>query len=328
MLVLRRSLLSGAFALLALLIGSGSLPGSVALAAPIDGCNSAQITAAFGDFGRTGRLPPDISEWLSDARAQYVAPYKAFDNVYFVGICWVSSWIIRTGDGAVLIDTLHEPHVDQLIANIKATGVDLADIRFVLMTHGHFDHVGGAFKLKALLPHARFVMTQVGWEEAAQSARQSEGSPRPWKMIAPDMVAKDGDVIRLGEETFGVLETPGHTYGTASYTYDVREGNRTWHAITVGGQGLNAIRDSKQVEAYIASIERIDALAKRPNDPITVHLTTHPSSNRLTEAKDELANRVPPAPHPLVDPAGFERQLEGLRHDAEQRLTLERNAGR
>ena len=122
----------------------------------------------------------------------------------------------------MLIDTLHEPHVDQLIANIKKVGVDLADIKYVLMMHGHFDHVGGAYKLKLLLANAKFVMTQTGWDEAQKSARRSEATPRASKMIAPEIVAKDGDVIRFGDAAFAVYEMPGHTYGTASYAYDVR----------------------------------------------------------------------------------------------------------
>jgi metallo-beta-lactamase class B len=215
------------------LLWSGSAP-----AEPIAGCPSETILSQFEDFGRSGKMPPELGRWLSDPKAQYIEPYKAFDNAYFVGVCWVSAWIVSTKEGTVLIDTLHEPHVDQLIANIKKVGVDLADIKYVLMTHGHFDHVGGAYKLKPLLANAKFVMTQTGWDEAQESARQSEATPRAWKMIAPDIVAKDGDVIRLGDAAFAVYETPGHTYGTASYAYDVRDGARSYRAVTVGRPGI------------------------------------------------------------------------------------------
>lgn len=297
-------------------------------AQPIEGCSSKDINAAFADFGRTGKLPPEVGRWVSDPKAQYIEPYKAFDNVYFVGICWVSAWIVKTSDGAVLIDTLHEPHVDQLIANIAKVGVKPEDIKYVLMTHGHFDHVGGAYKLKPLLTNAKFAMTQTGWDEAIASSTESESTPRAWKMIPRDMVVKDGEKIRLGEETFGVLATPGHTFGTASYTYDVRDGAKTYHAITIGGLGLNAIKNAKQVEAYIASVDRIEHLVMRPTDPITVHLTTHPFSNGLTEAKERLATRKPGDPHPLVNPEGLLNQLTELRLAAVDRLAVEEKAGR
>ena len=273
-------------------------------------------------------MPPDLGRWLNDPQAQYIEPWKAFDNVYFVGVCWVSAWAIQTRDGVVLIDTLHEPHTDQLIANLRKVGINLADIKYVLMTHGHFDHVGGVSKLKPLLTNAKLVMTQTGWNEAMESARASESTPRPWSMIPPDVVVKDGDVIDLGGNSFKVLETPGHTLGTASYTYDVKDGASLYRAITIGGLGLNAVRDSKQVEDYIASIDRITQLERQPNQPVTVHLPTHPFSNGLMEARDRLAARKPGELNPLVDPDGFLKQLASLRRGAEQRLDVERKAGR
>jgi metallo-beta-lactamase class B len=290
-------------------------------------CDSTKITAAFEGFLRTGKMPPALGQWLVDPKAQTVEPYRAFDNVYYVGVCWVSAWLITTSDGAVLIDTLHDPFGDLLIANIRKVGVDPASIKYVLMTHGHFDHVGGAYKVKSLT-NARFAMTEKGWAEAMTSAQASQGTPRRWTMIAKDLVVKDGDVITVGDTTFGVYETPGHTFGTASYSFHVRDGADSYHAFTVGGLGLNAIQSSQQVEAYIASVTRIAELVRQPTDPITVHLTTHPSSNGLTEAAQRLKSRRPGEPHPLVDPAGFTSQLEMLRRDAQERLVIEKNAGR
>jgi|SRR5581483_8951469 len=302
--------------------------GTAALAQPFEGCPSKEILAQFEEFGRTKKMPPELGAWLNNPKAQYIEPWKAFDNVYYVGVCWVSSWAIRTSDGVVLIDTLHEPHVDQLIANLRKVGVDLADIKYVLMTHGHFDHVGGAAKLKPLLPNAKFVMTKIGWSEAIAGAKQSEGTPHPWSMIDQDVVVRDGDVIRLGDNTFGVLETPGHTQGTASYTYDVKDGTKAYRAITVGGLGLNAIENSKQVEGYIASLDKIKKLVEQPVNPVMVHLTTHPFSNGLTELREKVISRAPNELNPLVDPQGLLDQLAHLRKGAEERLEIERKAGR
>lgn len=306
----------------------GAALASSATAQPFEGCPSKEILARFEEFGRTGKMPPDMGAWLGNPKAQYIEPWKAFDNVYYVGVCWVSSWAVRTSDGVVLIDTLHEPHVDQLIANLRKVGVDLSEIKYVLMTHGHFDHVGGAAKLKPLFPNAKFVMTQTGWNEAIDGAKKSQTTPRPWSMIAQDLVAKDGDTIRLGDNSFGVLETPGHTHGTASYTYDVKDGANSYRAITVGGLGLNAIENSKQVEEFIASIDKIAELVKRPTNPVTVHLTTHPFSNGLTELREKVAARKSGETNPLVDPKGLLEQLTYLRQGAEERLDIERKAGR
>ena len=105
------------------------------------------------------------------------------------------------------------------------------------------------------------------------------------------------------------MRLPGHTVGTASYTFDVKDGASPYRAVTVGGLGLNAIKNSKQVEGFIASIDRLSGLVKQPNQPVSVNLTPHPFSAGLTEAHDRLAARKPGEPNPLVDPDSFLKQL-------------------
>jgi metallo-beta-lactamase class B len=288
------------------------------------GCATKNVTAAFGDFLRTGKMPPDTARWLYDKKAQYVEPWKAFDNVHFVGICWVSAWLITSEKGHILIDTLYEPFTETLLGNIRKAGADPKDIKVVLMTHGHFDHAGGAAALKRFLPNARFVMTETGWREGAEAARASKGEKTPWTMLAKDVVAKDGDTFTAGGVTVRLLETPGHTFGTASYVFDVMDGKTVERAVTVGGLGLNAIKNASQVEAYLASVTKLRALISSADHPVRVHLTTHPFSNGLVEAAARLATRKPGEPHPLVDQAGILKQLDGLEASAKDRLEIER----
>ncbi len=285
-------------------------------------CPLARLTQGLDEFAITGKMAPDVSAALFDVKAQRVAPFKAFDNVHFVGVCWVSAWLITDPAGDVLIDTLHEPHLDTLLANLAAVGAKMADIRYVLITHGHFDHAAGAARLKPLLPNARFVMTRTGWDEATESAKA--GSPRPWQMIVPDIVAKDGDVLTVGHTTVTVYETPGHTFGTASYGYTVRDGTATYRAITVGGLGLNAIKNVAQVEAYVASVKRLQGMADAAADPITVSLTTHPPAAGMFAQADQLAARTPGAANPFVDRAAFQRQLAQLLKNGEARVAAEK----
>ena len=155
--------------------------------------------AAFTVFGETGKMPPDLGKFLADAKLQKIEPYKAFDNVYYVGICWVSAWLITSPHGDVLIDTLYGDYTDLLLDNIRKVGVDPNDIKLVLVTHGHFDHAGGIAKIKAALPPTtRFAMTKEGWREGAESAET--GRPLSWKMIEPDIVLTDGQTLTAGEQ--------------------------------------------------------------------------------------------------------------------------------
>lgn len=295
-------------------------------AASTSKCASAPLVAGFAEFGQAGKMPASLREFLGDADAQKIEPYKAFDNVYYVGICWVSSWLITSPKGHVLIDTLYGNFTRQLLVNIRVLGLDPKDIKLVVITHGHFDHAGGMGLLKKeLAPGTRFAMTKAGWDEAKAAA----SSRPPFPMIRTDVVLTDSQVISGGDVKIQAFETPGHTMGTTSYAYDVRDGSKTYRAFTVGGLGLNAIKGPEQVEAYIASVKRIRSFTKTGTKmdrrPVQVHLTTHGFSTDLPEASERLLTRKPGEPHPLVDRDGFRRQLDQLQARAEKRLQLERN---
>lgn len=289
-------------------------------------CESAPLMAAFSVFGETGRMPQDLGRFLGDAALQKIEPYKAFDNVYYVGICWVSAWLITSPNCHVLIDTLYEPFTDQLLANIRTVGFDPKDIKLVAVTHGHFDHAGGMAKLKAKLdPQTRFAMSKEGWREAKEGAEQSQSSGRnPWTVIDQDLVIEDGETISVAGTSIRAYETPGHTMGTISFAFDARDGAETYRAITVGGLGLNAIKGPEQVEAFITSVKKIRALTNDATNPIDLHLTTHAFSTGLTETKELIKTRTAGDRHPLVDIVGFRKQLDELEAGAEKRLVIER----
>lgn len=299
--------------------------GSASAESLFDGCPSGPIIQRFIEFGKSGKMPKDLGKWLNTPGDQYVEPWKPFDNVDFVGVCWVSAWLVHTDDGVVLIDTLYGPFKKMIVENIEKTETDLADIKYVMMSHGHFDHVGGASALKPLLPNAKFVMTQGGWDEAVESAAKSQGGPRAWDMIEPEVVVKDGDEIVVGSNIFKVIETPGHTWGTASFIYDVKDGDDTYRAITIGGLGLNAIEGPPQVEAYIESVDRVRQLVEAEDMPVKVHLTTHGFSANLDENRQKHVARKAGEPNVFVDPKALLNQVAGLRERAVKRLELESN---
>ncbi|MFK8079720.1 MAG: MBL fold metallo-hydrolase [Granulosicoccus sp.] len=290
-----------------------------------EGCPSNLILSKFQEFGKTGMMPRDLGQWLGDVDAQRIEPWSAFDNADFVGICWVSAWLIHTEDGVVLIDTLYGPFVYQLLENIAAMEVDPADIKYVLMTHGHFDHAGGAAILKSRLPNAQFVMTQAGWDEALKNAADSQNGRRAWQMLQPEIVLADGESIELGGNTFTAMETPGHTWGTTSYSYNVLDGGNSYRAMTIGGLGLNAIENSAQVEAYIESIDKIRAAVNNAELPVKVHLSNHGFSNNLTENREKLAARQPGDDNVFVDPDALREQISELRKGAVERLEIEKS---
>ena len=129
--------------------------------------------------------------------------------------------------------------------------------------------------------------------------------------------------IELGDSLFRAIETPGHTWGTVSYSYDVKDGDDTYRAITIGGLGLNAIEGPEQVEAYIESVDRLRNLVAASDENVQVHLSNHGFSNGLEENRLKLAERAKNEPNVFVDADALLAQLAALRAGAVERLEIE-----
>ena len=94
----------------------------------------------------------------------HAEPQKVFDNLYFVGMTEFASWAVTTSDGIIVIDPLWDYSVeDEVVDGLKKLGFDPADIRYVLISHGHLDHAGGAKLLQERFG-ARLLMTAADWD--------------------------------------------------------------------------------------------------------------------------------------------------------------------
>ena len=215
-----------------------TLGGAAAAPAPgsVDAHLAAAKTAAGFDFtgtlARVCVLPQtgpgrDVAPAPAPARETwYAEPAKVFDNLYFVGTKVHSAWALVGSDGIILIDTLYEYASDEeIIGGLRKLGLDPAQIKYVLVTHGHGDHVGGA-KLIQDRFNARVVMGGPDWESIERSLNQfPNGKPKR------DIVATDGQKITLGDVSVTLVATPGHTPGAFSFIFDVKDNGRS---LTVG----------------------------------------------------------------------------------------------
>lgn len=82
---------------------------------PYADLKSEEISAMFGEFAKTKKMPANLNKWLNDPVIQKIPPYKVFDNVWYVGLRWVASYLIKTSEGYILIDTVHQPFVVTLL---------------------------------------------------------------------------------------------------------------------------------------------------------------------------------------------------------------------
>jgi metallo-beta-lactamase class B len=215
-------------------------------------------------------------------------PVKVFDNLYFFGQSEYAVWAITTSQGIIVIDTIFDYSVEEEVAGgMKKLGLDPANIKFAVVTHAHPDHDGGA---KFLQDHygTRVIMSPADWD--VLDKRTNGTKPKR------DMEATDGQKLTLGDTTVTIYITPGHTPGTLSVMFPVKD-NGTPHLVALwGGVGLNQDRDSLQ--KYIASDQRFSAIVKQAGADII--LANHTDWDRSKINLPMLAKRTPGMANPYI----------------------------
>ena len=247
--------------------------------------------------------------------ARTVPPFKIFDNLYYVGIDWVSSYLITTDDGLILIDALYRDYPGHIIQSVKELGFDPKQIKFILCTHGHYDHCEGADTLQKITG-ARVGMTETDWEIAEGKVKNDYANVNT--RLTRDWVIRDGDSLKLGGTTIKFFITPGHTMGVLSMSFPVRDGSNTYKAFMLGGVGLN-FEGVKQTELYLQSMDRIMKMKD-----IEVSITNHPDPGKIFQRARLLQTRKAGEPHPFVAPEDFQNWLKELKANAEKKLEEEK----
>ena len=250
---------------------------------------------------------------------QKIPPIKVFDNLYYVGPGMVSVWLIPTTDGLILVDGAQEPFVDFVIDNIRKAGFDPKDIKYILLSHGHLDHFGGAGKIQKL-SGARVATLAEDWDliEKAQAAPANPNRPLG-EPLKRDMVIKEGDVIKLGTTELKTYKLPGHTAGSPSWTFTVYDNGKPHKAFLFGGPGQRGGVEGGT--EFLNSLRRIEKELGDIEVPVHVHshLSTYPyPGGAIFERAEKLKTRKPGEPHPLVDNATWRAWLKTAQAGTEQ----------
>jgi metallo-beta-lactamase class B len=232
-----------------------------------------------------------------------LTPVKLFDNLYAVGNSESVVYAITTSDGIVLLDSGHPGDIETIVLpGLVALGLDPADIKYVLLGHGHNDHYGGAAFLQQ--QGARIGTTEADWATiAAERPSQLFGEiAKPTQ----DFVVHEGEPIVVGDTTITPVEIPGHTPGSLAFIFPVRDGATTHVAGLFGGTVLST--GFVQVPAlrnYIASIAHYRDIARQMN--VDVEIQNHPIFDDTPARIAALGTRAAGAAHPFV--MGNERYL-------------------
>ena len=244
------------------------------------------------------------SATVNDLAGQRAEPMKVFDNLYFVGQKAVTTWAITTPDGIILIDAGYAERVDDtLVAGLKKVGLDPANIKLVLIAHGHNDHFGGARALHDRFG-ARIGMSAQDWE----FIQPKPGQPDNGALPARDLVLEEGRPVTLGGTSVTPVLIPGHTPGSMGFIFPVKDGATTHTAALFGGSILSPARTipTAQFEQYLASIGHWRDVTNRAR--VDVELINHPIMDGLFVKLAKLPSRKPGDAHPLVvGAASFQR---------------------
>jgi len=238
--------------------------------------------------------PPARATWHAE-------PAKVFDNLYFVGQTEYSAWAVTTSDGIILMDAIFDYSVeDEVVGGLTALGLDPKQIKYVVISHAHGDHVGGARFLQDR--GARIVMSAADWD-LMDAARAT--FPKPKR----DVVATDGQKLTVGDTTITLHVTPGHTLGTISSLIPVKDGRATHTAAYWGGTAFNWLRGPANYitperparfwfDAYAKSAQRFRGLADRAGADVL--LSNHTNYDGSKTKIPAVRARQAGAAHPYV----------------------------
>jgi metallo-beta-lactamase class B len=193
-------------------------------------------------------------------------PTQAFDNLWYLGNSFVGVWVLKTSEGLILFDSGQNPAEarDHIVPELKSLGLEPAQIKYVLVTHGHWDHYGGAKYFQETFG-SRIGLTGPDWYmmarlEADSPARMNVPRPRE------DLVITDGQKITLGDTTVTLYITPGHTPGTLSAIIPVREGKAVHKLSLLGGTAFPPTTEPGDrnggLSGFSKSVERLADLSR------------------------------------------------------------------
>lgn len=264
-----------------------------------------RLLVALAVFAATSSLPRAQSDPQDRAMDRPVAPFHLIGNIYYVGASDVTSFLIVTPAGDILLDGGFVQTAPQIEANIRQLGFRLSDVKILLNSHAHFDHAGGLAELTRATG-ARFIAMQ---GDAALLARGGRGDfffgdRHPFPPIKADRVIHDGDTVTLGGVTLTAHLTAGHTRGCTTWTMTTDDHGKPLHVVFVGsmsvlpGYRLTGRESYPGIAAdYERSFRVLHSLA------CDVFLGSHGQFFDLARKREALAHS--PSENPFIDPAGY-----------------------
>jgi metallo-beta-lactamase class B len=310
---------------LALLLSSSLASAQPTVEPPAVAAGIARARAAAGaDWADAVEFFCGTAGRANQADDPVIAPTRVFDNLYAIGRTGTVVWALTTPDGILLIDAGYPDQLETvLLPGLRALGLDPADVKYVLLGHGHADHFGGAayFQQRG----ARVALSAADWAlvetPPTAAAPAAPGLPPPRR----DVVVEDGTPIVFGGVEITPVLIPGHTPGALGFVFAVQDGGRAHTAALFGGSILLVSRSPDAgLQQYVQSLEKFGAVTRRLG--VDVEIQNHPLYDGFAAKLDRLAQRRPGAAHPFVVGADAYQRFLGTMSECTQAQLARRAA--
>ena len=258
----------------------------------------------------------------------WVEPFRIVGDLYFVGNASVSSHLIDTGEGLILLDTGYPQTAYMLLESIRRLGSDPDDIVYIVHSHGHYDHMGGT----------RSIVELTGAKTMLGKADMEILTSRPelvWGRVSNvpfygafevDRELIDGDRISLGNTSIECVATPGHTAGSMSFFFIVTELGSTYTVGMHGGPGPNTLTDEYLKRHKLPKSRRTDymsSLRRLQKQHVDIHIGSHPRQSETLEKRERMRE----GHNPFIDEASWPRFLSRLEANVLKRFGVEKMTG-
>jgi metallo-beta-lactamase class B len=285
------------------------------------------FAACFGTFFATALAAPKPApqaDATSRSRNQPVAPFRIIGNLYYVGASDITSYLIVTPAGDILLDGGFVETAPQIEANIQKLGFHLSDVKILLNSHAHYDHAGGLAELK----RATGASLHASSADAALLASGGHndfffGNTLTFPSVKPDRLLNDGDLVSLGGITLTAHVTAGHTKGCTSWATTVEENGKAYPVVFVcstsvlaGYRLVNNPAYPAIAEDYAKTFQILRSL------PCEVFLASHGAFFDLTGKREALARGA--KPNPFIDAAGYRAYLDRSEASFQEELRRQR----
>lgn len=251
--------------------------------------------------------------------------HRVIGNVYYVGSKNMATYLITTEEGHILINSGFEETVPLIRVAVESLGFKMRDVKVILASHAHSDHVAGHALLKELTGAQVYVMQGDDGVISTGGEGQYLYTDSRWKPCAVERVLKDGDEVKLGSETLIARRTPGHTRGCTTWTWKVTDGDKKLNVVVIGSPNVNPgyklVGNADYPEIADDYAQTFAILKGLPCD---VFLGAHGEYYGLP-AKYEQVERGAKQ-NPFVDPEGYQKYVTQKEAVYLDKLAMQKNA--